>query len=418
MSSATQPIYYQGSVKNLLGPFQVNRSRTVVFEYSDAFSVFDWGRMPDQLDRKGEALAVLAADFFERIEKPDTWREFSKSSVALALRKANRFGAAFNELGEVLQAEGLRTHYIGVLSELDQKARSCATASDGLVEIQPKLIQDMGKTPFRRVIAQQMAVVRPEVKTVFGRTVPDYQVTRNAAAPKLIPLEVVFRLSCPEGSSLLSRVGKDSTAQSLLGLGAGSEIVPGAKWEFPLLECFTKLESTDRLLPVSEALAISGLSVRKLEDLLFKTVWVAGLLKYWFSQQGLELADGKLEWGLAEDGNVILVDAIGPDELRILRDGVQLSKEFLRSFYRETKWYESIEQAKVQAKNAGQTEWKRWVHEVPPVLPSAYRDLASQVYLSLANAMTGKAWFPEAHGGAYGLDQVVHELKLLKGASK
>ena len=39
--------------------------------------------MPDLLAQKGEALAVLAADFFESLEKPAEWQEFSKSSEAL-----------------------------------------------------------------------------------------------------------------------------------------------------------------------------------------------------------------------------------------------------------------------------------------------------------------------------------------------
>ena len=88
----------------------------VIFEYTDAYSVFDWGKMPDALARKGEALAVLAADWFEKLERPETWKEFSRSPEALGLRKGNRFGSAFNELGEELQKHGLRTHYLGAVT--------------------------------------------------------------------------------------------------------------------------------------------------------------------------------------------------------------------------------------------------------------------------------------------------------------
>src|SRR3954469_16323481 len=110
---------FRGSVKDLKGPVRARLERddadAVVFEYTDAYSVFDWGKMPDALSRKGEALAVLAADWFERLEKPETWREFSRSPEALGLRKGNRFGAAFNEVGEELQTQGLRTHYLGAV---------------------------------------------------------------------------------------------------------------------------------------------------------------------------------------------------------------------------------------------------------------------------------------------------------------
>jgi phosphoribosylaminoimidazole-succinocarboxamide synthase len=65
-------------------------------------------------------------------------------------------------------------------------------------------------------------------------------------------------------------------------------------------------------------------------------------------------------------GGIFLVDAIGPDELRILKDGVQLSKEFLRTFYRGTDWYGQVNQAKKQAKEQGVADWKRLVPQPPP----------------------------------------------------
>ena len=78
---------YRGSVKDVLGPVRLFSSTqsAVIFEYSDAYSVFDWGRMPDLLTHKGEALAILAAHWFEELEKPQTWKEFSKSPEALKL---------------------------------------------------------------------------------------------------------------------------------------------------------------------------------------------------------------------------------------------------------------------------------------------------------------------------------------------
>ena len=59
-------VLYRGSVKDLRGPVEMLlRSGEVapglVFDYSDAYSVFDWGRMPDLLPRKGSSLALIAA---------------------------------------------------------------------------------------------------------------------------------------------------------------------------------------------------------------------------------------------------------------------------------------------------------------------------------------------------------------------
>ena len=73
---SSYPVIYRGSVKDLRGPIQMTRADLaqavsgVVFDYSEAYSVFDWGRMPDLLPKKGAALALIAADWFEKLERP------------------------------------------------------------------------------------------------------------------------------------------------------------------------------------------------------------------------------------------------------------------------------------------------------------------------------------------------------------
>jgi phosphoribosylaminoimidazole-succinocarboxamide synthase len=390
---------YRGSVKDLKGPLRASvggeEIPAVVFEYTDAYSVFDWGRMPDALERKGEALAVLAADWFEKLERPDTWKEFSRSPEALGLRKGNRFGAAFNELGEELQARGLRTHYLGMVA---------GTPASG-DRVDPVPCARMSK-PSRTIAVRQVSVVKPVVTSVLGRQLPDYHGTRNAPLPRLVPLEVVFRFALPEGSSLFERLERDPGYLASLGFG-GLKAEPGGRWEFPLLELFTKLESSDRPVPLTEGLSISGLSAPMLQELLFRTAWVAGCIRWLCAKAGLELADGKLEWALDAQGKLILVDAIGPDELRILKNGLQLSKEFLRRHYRASQWYESLVAAKEQAKAQGNADWKKGVAQPPPPLPPMKRELASQVYLALANALTGRQWFADA----WTLERAVSELR-------
>ncbi len=157
---------------------------------------------------------------------------------------------------------------------------------------------------------------------------------------------------------------------------------------------------------MSEALAIAGISAEQLQEVLLRTAWVAGWLKERFARQGLELADGKLEWGTDGSGGVMLVDAVGPDELRLLKDGVQLSKEFLRAFYRATPWYEQVVQAKDRARAAGSLEWKKGVSQQPPALPPELREAASQVYRALTQAVTG---IP-GPVGTWSVEKVVAEL--------
>jgi len=39
------------------------------FHFSDRYSVFDWGEMPDHIDGKGEALCIMGAYCFEQLER-------------------------------------------------------------------------------------------------------------------------------------------------------------------------------------------------------------------------------------------------------------------------------------------------------------------------------------------------------------
>ena len=66
MSGFLPPLLYTGSVKNVRG--EVSES-FCYFEYSDRYSIFDWGEMPDHIDQKGIALNRMGAAFFEYLEK-------------------------------------------------------------------------------------------------------------------------------------------------------------------------------------------------------------------------------------------------------------------------------------------------------------------------------------------------------------
>ena len=52
-----------GSVKDLtiITPATPNQMGSGRFFFSDRYSVFDWGEMPDRIPRKGEAIALLGA---------------------------------------------------------------------------------------------------------------------------------------------------------------------------------------------------------------------------------------------------------------------------------------------------------------------------------------------------------------------
>src|SRR5680860_166720 len=60
MGSVKDLIVIEKSLKNKTG-----RGR---FIFSDRYSVFDWGEMPDHIPNKGESLCISAAYFFEKLK--------------------------------------------------------------------------------------------------------------------------------------------------------------------------------------------------------------------------------------------------------------------------------------------------------------------------------------------------------------
>lgn len=430
------PPFYQGSVKDLLGPVPVYGIRKetdsgVVFRFTDAYSAFDWGKMPDELPDKGKSLAIMGAHIFEKLEDPETWKAFSKTQSALAVRKGitqlpseaarlrrkhgdvteQSTGSAFNELGERFQKEGLRTHYLGAV-----RTAEAGDYSDGALAAYS--MDEVGESVSHMAV-REVKVVHPKTEYVLGRQVMNYQDTRESRPPKLIPLEIVFRYGCPEGSSLLKRVKENPQYLAQLPVPQTDtrflkgKLEPGSQWDFPIVELTTKLESSDRELSFTEALAISGMKASQLQEVFFRTIWVSAWLKHTLGEVGLELWDGKLEWALGPDGEIWLVDSIGPDELRVTHDGIQLSKQFLRNFYDSGEWYQNVQSAKKAAKTQGVADWKKLVSGQPPHLTPEYVEVGSQMYRSLTHLITGKSYF----NGVWSLEKVIQRIRELKNDS-
>ena len=367
-----------------VGALGAGSNEIVSQEFSDSFSLFDWGKMSDFIPRKAESIAILTADGFERIESAQIWKEFSKSNEALALRKANRLGGIFNEVGEELQQQGLRTYYRGIPPQ-------------GALSLEPSQLKKTtdGVGRFKKLATLRFETIRPAQSIVFGKALPDYFLYRNAPSPKKIPLEFCFYWNSGAQSSFFLSAAKDPQYWSALGFNP-PKLNEAEKWDFPLIEIKTKFESTDRSVLLAEALAISGLSAAQLQGVLLKTIWSAALLKSFYTKAGLDLVQGKFEWGVAADGQCILVGALGPDELRVSAGATLFSKDILIPYYQSSRWHSSMESAKLQAKSTGAQDWKKWVQETPPPLPPALKEMVSQLHMSLAQKLTGKMWFPEA----------------------
>jgi len=390
---------YRGSAKNILGPVRVDgiATESIVFEFTDQYSIFDWGQMPNPIPGKGSALALTASALFEKLAEPSCWEELSKSKLALEFRKSaanlesttrrnesSSVGSAINELGEKLKTNAQATHYLGIAENTDNLESP----------IKPKALGEVSN-PFNRILVAPFAVKKPKAGNVLGKPIYDYSEYQGESGAKLIPLEFVFRFSFPKGSSFPSRVKSNSLyfEQVPLALDSGVEFQSGTEMSFPVLECSTKFETTDRPVTLSEAVLISGLSTERFEELLIRTAWCGLFLKHEFSKMGIELADGKIEWGVSDSGEFVLLDSVGPDEVRILIDGTQVSKEILRADYRDSDWYRAVVAAKEQIFKSGDLNWKKSVTLAPEKLSSNRLRLVGDMYQSLANGISGKEIF-------------------------
>lgn len=339
-------LIYEGSVKRVFlsrdeGAGEGPGAPRMWFEYTDDYSVFDWGKMPDTIQNKGRALAIMGAYFFEKLKAP--------------------------------------SHYVGLVKSSGSKIS----------------LKEAATTPgavFLEVLPAE--VERPEPFVLIAQTVYYYPRRPSKAKRRLVPLEVVFRFGMPSGSSLKARLDKDPNYASVLGLSSIPK--PGEWFERPVLEFFTKLEPKDRLLTIQEALLISNLTPEQFQELIDLSLKLCTDLFKLFKDKGIELWDGKFEFAIGEEG-LMLVDSIGPDELRLIYKGVHLSKEMIRQVYRGSDWEKSIKEAQDIARQSGKHDWKEIcinkLNQKPDPLPADFKQIVDQLYGSLTNHLVGEQLF-------------------------
>jgi phosphoribosylaminoimidazole-succinocarboxamide synthase len=322
-----------GSVKDLEvlehpSPIKSGRGR---FIFSDRYSVFDWGEMPDHISNKGKSLCISAAYFFEKLE-----------------------------------SIGIKTHYLGLVEDGQLKSLSGIKSPVDIMEV--KLFR----------------VLKP-TKTSDGY---HYSIYKKEDGNLLIPLEVIFRHSLPAGSSVFKRLEKGELALKELGLKKMP--VPGEDLEKPFLDVSTKLEESDRYLGWEEAQKIAHLSDNELEEIRRTTLSINQLIGQEANKIGLKYEDGKIEFAFDEDRNLVVVDVLGTlDECRFTFKGMPISKEIARLYYRETPWFKAL----MDAKKKDEFNWKNKVNLSPPPLPPRLKELISMAYAAFTNEMTKKEWF-------------------------
>jgi len=321
-----------GSVKDLIILESPSAEKPGIgqFVFSDRYSVFDWGEMPDHIKRKGEAICLATAYFFEKLE-----------------------------------ALGFKTHYLGLVA--NGKVRRLSELKEPVAAMQIKLLR----------------VIRP--KLIDGKY--NYSVYQEEKNNFLIPLEIIYRNSLPAGSSVFKRLKEGSL--KLEDIGLDSMPVPGQILEKPIYDVSTKLEVTDRYISWSEAKDICYLSDEELEQMKTIVATVNKLITEEARRIGLFNEDGKIELGFDEKRQFIIIDALGTlDECRFTFEGLPVSKEIARLFYRQTDWSKEVE----TAKSIDRINWKSRVQNPPP-LPGEILKAISQIYQAYTNELTGRQWF-------------------------
>ena len=105
---------------------------------------------------------------------------------------------------------------------------------------------------------------------------------------------------------------------------------------------------------------------------------------------------------IADDSK--LVDVLGTlDECRFTYKGIPVSKEIARIYYRNTPWYQAVEEAKEEDR----MRWKELVKESPDPLPERLRALISMVYAACTNEITGREWFKDIPP----VEEILREIK-------
>ncbi len=311
-----------------------------IFRFSDDFSVFDYGKMPDQIPSKGSALAMLAGVMFERLS-------FEHPEIA--------------------------SHYIGMVD-----ANGCCKNSIDL------------PYPSNIMEVKLVNVIRPK----FACGEYHYPSTLgNGTQNRLLPLELIYRNSIPAGSSVFKRLSSGKLSFSDLGLTEvpqAGQVLPQ-----PFFELTTKLESTDRPLSWTEAQQISNLTDDQIIEVRQILVKVNQLITSASTEIGLCNEDGKIELAISSDKQIMVVDVFGtPDECRFTYHGIELSKEILRDYYRHTPWYDVVNKAKETAKTEGVPDWKQFCNQEPPHLPPALIRVTSDTYKGITNGFAHRDIFP------------------------
>lgn len=201
----------------------------------------------------------------------------------------------------------------------------------------------------------------------------------------LIPLEFIVRYYI--AGSLFDRLKSGKISRDAI---STKNIEYGAKLSDPFFEVTTKFEKFDRELDMNEAMQISGLNKKEMDEIKEQILKIDAFMNSEVLKRGLIHVDGKKEWALDSERVPVIVDTFGTaDEDRFwdldsYKNGeqIELSKEYVRKYYRETGYYDRLMEAR--AHNLAEPE-------IPP-MPEELIRKTSQLYREMYEKITGRKW--------------------------
>ena len=211
----------------------------------------------------------------------------------------------------------------------------------------------------------------------------------------LVPLELIVRYYV--AGSLWDRVRQGKVSATDLGFPSGRTIAYADELPQPHFEVTTKLEPVDRLLAIPEALELSALDRRQLDEIRETVLKVDRAMQEEIGPRGLLHVDGKKEFAVDAEGALMVVDTFGTadedrfwDKDAFLRGRqIDFSKEFVRQHYRQSGYYSKL----TEAREHGSPE-----PPIPP-LPPLLVDEVSRLYTTVFERLTGEPFAPDGPGG-------------------
>ena len=225
---------------------------------------------------------------------------------------------------------------------------------------------------------------RMDVKRV--QIIRDYSKIDGNTKNYLIPLEVICRYYA--AGSLLDRLKSGKVKPEDLGFEPGHEVKKGEKLPKPFVECTTKLEATDMNLTTEEAKKMAGLTDAEYDNIVATTLKIDEIIAREAGKRNLIHCDGKKEYAFDKDRKLMVIDTFGTlDEDRwwdaeeyAKGNIVELSKEFVRQYYRETGYHKAL----YDAREKGEAE------PDIPALPQDIIDRVSKLYVDMYERITGE----------------------------